>query len=410
VVNLDSADQYEGGLMLIDAPEASRRLRIKPATLYAYVSRGLVRSAAKPGSKAHLYYAADVERLKRDLRKGRRTGAPIASYDRYAPILDTSLCLIHEGRLFYRGLDAVGLATTASLEDIAKLLWQAPGDFSFAPTAAPAGFPTWLADLPQDGTALERAIAIMVRMAAEDYGVHQEMTGAVMLRAGQRVLLAIAGAVTGKAMRPGLMHEQLGRIWRVKAAGADIVRRSLVLSADHELNPSTYVARCVASTGATLYSAIIAALCSFSGPRHGGHILRVEAMLAELLAAGRVKTQIKERWRRGDRLIGFGHPLYPDGDPRGRALLEALRERLPRAKTAPIFEIAEMEFEQSGRAPLLDYALAAASRLLDLPLGSAQAIFLVGRSAGWIAQALEQYASGAIIRPCARYVGPLPQS
>src|SRR5262245_30205420 len=128
--------------MLIDAPEASRRLGIKAATLYAYVSRGLVRSAAKPGSKAHLYYAADVERLKRDLRKGRRTAAPIASYDRYAPILDTSLCLIHEGRLFYRGLDAIELAATASLEDAAALLWQTPSELDLASAAMPAGFST----------------------------------------------------------------------------------------------------------------------------------------------------------------------------------------------------------------------------------------------------------------------------
>ena len=396
--------------MLIDAPEATRRLGIKPATLYAYVSRGLVRSAAKPGSKAHLYYATDVQRLKRDLRKGRRTGAPIASYDRYAPILDTSLCLIHEGRLFYRGRDAIELAATASLEEVAALLWQTPGDFSFASGATPSGFAAWLADLPRDLTALERAIAIMVRMAAEDYGAHQDITSPAMLRAAQRLLLAMAGAVTGKPMRPGPVHEQLARIWRLNGTDADIVRQSLVLSADHELNPSTYVARCVASTGATLYSAIIAALSSFSGPRHGGHILRVEAMLAELLAAGRVGTHIKERWRRGERLIGFGHPLYPEGDPRGRALLKALREQLPKSKTAPVFEIADMEFEQSGRAPLLDYALACTSLLLGLPVGSAQALFLLGRSVGWIAHALEQYSSRAIIRPCARYVGPLPQS
>ena len=266
--------------MLIDAPEATRRLGIKPATLYAYVSRGLIRSAAKPGSKAHLYYATDVQRLKRDLRKGRRTGAPIASYDRYAPILDTSLCLIHEGRLFYRGRDAIELAATASLEEIAALLWQTPGDFSFASGTTPSGFAAWLADLPRDLTALERAIAIMVRMAAEDYGAHQDITSPAMLRAAQRLLLAMAGAVTGKPMRPGPVHEQLARIWRLNGTDADIVRQSLVLSADHELNPSTYVARCVASTGATLYSAIIAALSSFSGPRHGGHILRVEAMPA----------------------------------------------------------------------------------------------------------------------------------
>ena len=104
--------------MLISSREAVQRLGIKPATLYAYVSRGLIRSRVSPGSRERRYYAVDVERLKRGRRKGRRSGTPPPSYDSFAPVLDTSLCLIEEGRLHYRGIDAIELAEKASLEDV----------------------------------------------------------------------------------------------------------------------------------------------------------------------------------------------------------------------------------------------------------------------------------------------------
>jgi citrate synthase len=393
--------------MLIDASEASRRLGVKPATLYAYVSRGLIRSTLKPGSKAHQYYAVDIERLKRGRRKGRRSGSPPPSYDRYAPVLDTSLCLIEDGCLYYRGVDAIELAATASLEETAALLWNVDPQAQFDPAPMPAGFSRQLASVKPNSMPLERATAMMMYIGAEDVGAF-DISAPVVARVGQRLMLALTAALTGKPPQRRPIHEQLARAWSLNAAGADLVRRCLVLSADHELNPSTYVARCVASTGATLYAAVLAALCSLSGSMHGGHILRVEAMLADLLATADLTESIRGRWRRGERLLGFGHPLYPSGDPRARAILDELRRDLPKARTAPILRIADAEFELSGRPPLLDYALASTTSLLRLPSGSAQGIFLIGRSAGWIAHAIEQYAARAIIRPRARYVGPLP--
>jgi citrate synthase len=272
----------------------------------------------------------------------------------------------------------------------------------------PAGFEGFLAELPPKIIPLERAKAIMARMAAEDVGAF-DTSVPVVSRVGQRLVLALTAALTGNPPRSGLpIHEQLARAWRLNAVDADLIRRSLVLSADHELNPSTYVARCVASTEATLYAAVLAALCSLSGARHGGHIFRVEAMLADLMEAGNLKANIWERWRRGERLVGFGHPLYPDGDPRAQAILVVLGTGRSKSKSAPFFEIAQLEFELSGRAPSIDYALASTARVLGLPLGSAQGIFLLGRSVGWIAHAIEQYAARTIIRPRARYVGPVP--
>ena len=394
--------------MLIDAREAIRRLGVKPDTLYAYVSRGRIRSAATSGSKERRYYEADIERLKRRRRKGRRTGSPPPSYDSFAPVLDTALCQIEDGRLYYRGVDAAELAEGATLEEVAALLWGAGDPLS---AAAERSLPPWLtaaigACSPRS-TPIDRANSVLLSLAAKDAAAF-DTTLPVVSRVGKLLISALAASLTGKRSRGSTVHLQLAKDWRLEAEAADLIRRCLVLSADHELNPSTYVARCVASTGATPYAAVLAALCSFSGPSHGGHLLRVEDMISDLVAADNVKARIKDHWRRGDRLMGFGHPLYPDGDPRARCLLDALRSQLPKRRTAMVFDIAAVEFETSGRAPILDYAMAATTVLLGLPRGSAQGLFLIGRSVGWIAHALEQYAARTIIRPRARYVGPLP--
>jgi citrate synthase len=113
--------------------------------------------------------------------------------------------------------------------------------------------------------------------------------------------------------------------------------------------------------------------------------------------------------RLGERPPGFGHPLYPPGDARALAILEALKRTLPKRQTEPVFRIASEVQDLIGRAPNVDFALAATSLLLDLPRGSALGLILVGRTVGWIGHAIEQYAAGALIRPRARYIGILPE-
>jgi len=395
--------------MLIGAQEAARRLGVKLDTLYAYVSRGLIRSEITPGKKDRRYFEVDVERLKRSRRKGRRIVSPPPAFDRFAPVLDTSLCLIEGGRLYYRGADAVELAEHASLEDVAAMLWGVDSLPSVGgSTSTLKGFAALLKQFP-DATPLERAKHVLLQLAMNDI-VAFDTSLPVVSRAARLLVSALAASLTGRASYDALVHQQLAAGWKLDEDGADLVRRCLVLSADHELNPSTYVARCVASTGANPHAVVLAALCSFSGPRHGGYLLKVEDMLSDLIAGGKIKTRIRERWKRGERLMGYGHPLYPDGDPRARAILDALGRALPKRQTRPMFDIASEELEASGRTPTADFAIAAVSVALGLPRGSTQSIFLVGRTVGWIAHAIEQYSTNAIIRPRARYVGPLPPS
>jgi citrate synthase len=394
--------------MLISALEAARRLGVKPATLYAYVSRGLLLSAAVSGSRERRYHSEDVERLRRQHRPGRPRGVPAKSFDPASPVLDSAICLVEDGRLYYRGVDAVRLAEHASLEEVARLLWAVDDDAAFNAGTLPVGAGRWLRGLPAAAAPIERAYAILVRLAAEDVGA-VDLAPIAVARTGVRLTRMLAAAVTGAPPDDAPIHRQLAAAWRVNRAGADLIRRCLVLAADHELNASTFVARCIASTIATPYAAAIGALGALSGQRHGGATSRAEALLAELPHDAGVAAALSDRLRRGEALPAFGHPLYPDGDPRAAAILAALQAALPSARTAPVMRVASEAARLVARRPNVDFALGAVSVTLGLPRGAALGMLLVGRSVGWIAHAMEQYAAGDLIRPRARYTGALPE-
>ena len=309
--------------MLLSARDAARRLGIKPATLYAYVSRGLLRSAPGGEGRTRRYYAEDVARLERLRRAGRRGGAPPKPFDPLLPVLDTSLSLIENGRLYYRGVDAGALAATAELETVAELMWG-EGAAPFAVAHLKPALRQLLARPRLPAAAIDRARVILVGLAMEDVGA-LEVAPQAVARTGTRLVPALVAAVTGVMPTGRAAHAELATAWRLGQAGADLVRRCLVLGADHELNASTYVGRCIASTGASPYAVVLGALGALSGPRHGGGTAEVESLLREVLRTGDLEGRIAARLRRGERIPGFGHPLYPDGDPRARDILEAAR-------------------------------------------------------------------------------------
>jgi citrate synthase len=183
-----------------------------------------------------------------------------------------------------------------------------------------------------------------------------------------------------------------------------MVRRCLVLLTDHELNASTFVARCIASTGATPYAVVSGALAALSGRRHGGASARVEALARELAVGGDPLAAMAARLARGETLPGMGQPLYPEGDPRAAAILAAAQRALPH-KAEWIDRITYAAARLTGEQPNVDFGLGVAAAALGLPQGSALGIFLIARSVGWIAHAIEQYDSGVLIRPRARYTG-----
>jgi len=194
---------------------------------------------------------------------------------------------------------------------------------------------------------------------------------------------------------------------RPEAAGP--IGAALILAADHELNVSAFTARCVASANASPWDVVAAGLAALKGSRHGGHTERVEALFREAGTAAGARRVLADRLRRGEPIPGCGHSLYPDGDPRGTALLEMAKEIAPGSPAVECaLAVAEAYRELIHEHPTIDHGLVALSRALDLPQHTPLALFALGRTIGWIGHAIEQYGANKLIRPRAAYVGEMP--
>ena len=387
----------------LNSTEATALLGVSRATLYAYVSRGLLHAHAADTPRESRYLREEVEQLARQRGQGRKPREVAqAALNWGLPVLESSITLIEQGRLYYRGEDAVDWARSHTLEETAALLWQYPADAAFAAHAVEAA--PVLADLQQRmaGQPCENTLLALFTVASDDAATAAWQQSPERLAAGCGALLRLlAACLLGTAPDKTPIHLQCAQAWALDAQGADLVRMALVLCADHELNASGFTARCVASTGASLRAAVVGGLAALTGGRHGGTTARVEALWDELGEA-QAPARLRQRLARGETLPGFGHHLYPEGDVRAALLLEMLPRQGPAAALAA--EVMAL----TGLAPSVDFALVALRRHLQLPAGSAFGLFALGRCAGWLAQALEQRATRQIIRPRAAYTGPRP--
>jgi citrate synthase len=398
----------------LSAGRAAEELGVSLATLYAYVSRGMVRSEEAEGKgRARRYRAEDVRRLKE--RKERRRdpdGVIEGALHWGTPVLESGITMIDGGGLYYRGRNVVDLAEEKSIEQVAALIWT--GDEVMAPTLFPAEMARTsrhirnVVDSVAGLTPVEVFQVMLPVAAAEDPAAYDLRPGAVA-RTGARILRLMTDVAAGESV-PGLART-LQRGWSPDDPGAaDLLDAALVFCVDHELPVSTFAARCVASSEATPYAVSLAGLAALGGVKHGGEIELVEAFLREVDGAGDARAVISGRLRRGERIPGFGHSLYPEGDPRGAGLLRLMAWAYPESIAVALSDsvAGEMLRLMDGR-PTVDFALAAVARALELPPGGAVALLALGRTVGWIGHATEQYGSGSLIRPRARYVGEQPR-
>ncbi|MCR5878327.1 citrate synthase [Phenylobacterium sp. J367] len=379
----------------ISAEDAQGRLSVRAQTLYAYVSRGRVQVRPDPHDpRRSLYRAADIAALQQRKSRSRKVSDVAAGAIAWGePVLASAITTVAGGRLFYRGRDAIRLAETETLESVARLLRGGHGA-ALKRTERPRP--------PEAADMRTRAFLALAALAGTDPPARGRHPMALAVEAATLLDVltdAVAGEVGG-----GAIHNRLALAWGQGPGGpgADLIRRMLVLVADHELNASAFAARVAASTGASLSASALAGLSTLSGPRHGGASAAVRTFAAEAVQQG-PRTAIANRLLEDRALPGFGHPLYPDDDPRAAALLE--RFALP----ADLAALAEAVRAVTGQAPNIDFALVAACEALRLPKDAPFALFAVARCAGWIAHAIEQGQADALIRPRARYVGPEPE-
>jgi citrate synthase len=402
----------------IGAAEAAERLGIKPASLYAYVSRGVLARRQEPGGRGSLYDAREIARL---ARKGRPRRAPAGA----ELVIETAVTEITADHLRYRGHDVMELATRRSFEEVALLLWGGdpdaePGGWQATPAALAVGTAAQAA-LPPRILPLERLQVIVPALAATD-PLRLQLEQPAVIAAGRALIAGMVDCLPPAdgaprepgAHPPGSIAE---RLTRALSPGepppglARVVQTALVLLADHELAASTLAARVAASVRADPYAVVATGLGAVGGALHGGASLAAETMLGLAAEPADAPRVVGDLLRRGQRITGFGHFAYPAGDPRSVLLMRVLREYAP---ASPRLAVASAVLAEARRRalpePNVDFTVAALASVGGLVPGAGEAIFAVARAAGWIAHALEEYDRHAPIRPRGVYTGPAAAS
>ena len=370
--------------------EACTRLGVRPQTVYAYVSRGKIEVTSDPAdTRRSLYRAEDVAALARRKQAGRKHET-LATNTLFGaePSIPTAISTFVRERLYCRGKDAVTLAETATLEEAAHLLWDADQlpDFSSAARVTNPG--------------RVAAFQTLAELAATGHSTHGRMTR-VLHGEGQGLVGQLANAF---GAQPGQqpLHIRLAHGWGQPAGVAELLRTAMVLLVDHELTSSAFASRIAASTGASLPACLLSGLTTLSGPLHGDASGRVKALFNELERQGEDEV-IAHYLSTGLPLAGFGHHLYPEGDPRATALLQ-------RFDPPPVIaRFIEKATRLTGLQPNVDVALAALVTHYKLPDDAAFGMFATARSIGLLAHTLEQLSVGQVIRPRGRYVGIAPE-
>jgi citrate synthase len=388
--------------LYVSAETAAQMLRVSLPTLYAYVSRKKIRSQSVPGTRRNRYWKADIERV--------AGGDEAFANERPGGLRrETDITLITEQGPHYRGENAVRLSETRSVEDVAALLWQA--DRSTVFTGALPNAPAQLSEALQlfSGTsAADRAMALFPFIEIANPRAY-DLTRTGMCQTGVDVLRWLAAFLI-KTHIPSSdpLHVSVARGLGASDDMADLIRRVMVLSADHGFEPGTYAVRAVASTGVTPYRSVLTGLSVSMGRRtiigrHAG----LARLLNEVANSREPQDPIVRRMREGEEILGFGSTLYRNGDPRARAVLQRLTE---------IF-VDDSDFRKLQRAIAIvrdsrglepDFALINVYLARRLGMDSKDSLFILGRAVGWIAHSIEQYEVGGVIREPAMYTGPLP--
>lgn len=405
----------------IDAATAAERLGVKPATLYAYVSRGVLQRRHADDGRRSLFSAEEVERL---ARRGRPRSQPPEL------VIESAVTALGVDRPYYRGADALELARRHPFETVATWLWTttpAPAAISHPPDSdAQAdggdGGP-WRCEeealraavaaqrgLPADLLPLDRLQVITTVLGASD-SLRFQLDRASVAATGRRLIAGLVDALPALSEPAG--ESITARLWSrlcpqpATPALLDALRAALVLLADHELAASTLAARVAASAKADPYAVVLTGLGVLGGPLHGGASYQAERLLREVAEPGQAARAVAERVRRGERVPGFGHSVYKNGDGRGAVLLDLVERAVPGHDRIAAAEALAAEMRRR-RLPErnVDFALAVLTAVAGMTPGAGEAIFAVARVAGWLAHAMEEYERGSLLRLRASYTGP----
>lgn len=361
--------------------EVASRLDIKPETVYAYVSRGLLTKVAASGRRGSLFREDEVARLARGRRHG--TIENIAS----------TISRIEDDQLYYRGRDVADLVTTQPFEAVAGLLWT--GD-----TAAPAPQFTAPAEILSTCRAAVGALAESVRLtdrmrvavtvASASDQLRFDLSPQGVLRTAGMLLAVEVDCLSSTHHDSGTLAQRLGPSLTEQVLPSGLLDSTLILLADHGLAISTMAARVAASARVHPYGVVSAGLGALDSQYHGAASTVAYRFLDDAIADP--LGAASERLRLGGGLPGFGHLIYRTTDPRAELLLAILRS-VPAA--APALTAIDTITDQLGAphtaVPNIDLALAVLMHAYCMRPDAGEAIFAIARTVGWIAHTLEEY-------------------
>lgn len=395
--------------------QAAEFLGVKSSTLYAYASRGLIESVPAQSGRERAYRVSDLIKLRQSSR-GFKTQKDQEAPTWTGPVIKSSITEITSDGPCYRGINALELAQQGeAFELIAELLWETEASQDEWRSTKPLALPKYLKSLASAEVDYLDLLKVLISCSEISDAVTRKLLSDDIFGTARRLIITMS-------MTPGLSenrdeyfsdaHFPIAQTL-LSALGAgrsreksNVINSALVLCADHELNASALAARVAASCDASLYSALLSAVGTFSGSLHGLASRRTENTVSNSMKFKSTTAWLKDYLRDREKIPGFGTDLYDEGDPRAKFLIDAANSvgsKSPNLKR--LLEIVECVDEQLGAKPNLDIGLAAITYALSLPPGSGSTVFAVSRTAGWITHAIEQRAYGGVIRPRAKYIG-----
>lgn len=432
-VGAEAAGVEAAGLPRLTAEQTAERLGVKVETLYAYVARGRLNRIRTPDGST--FDPLEVERFAADRRRRPVSGVHGRSDGQPLMVVETSFALIEDGELFYRGRNVATLVGER-FETVAH--WALTGEWdAHAVFRAGAGLEAArrVGDaLPAAATARDRQQVAVTALAAAD-PLRYSLDRATVIGAAEGLVAGMVDALPRRSAQTGT-STVVARLWAAltEAAATEAqpsaltaLNAALVLLLDHDLAVSTLAARAAASARANPYAVVIAGLGALDSPLHGNASRAAQRMLARVVDGEPAERVVADTVVAGRGPVpGFGHVLYPAGDPRARLLLGMLAEPAHAstgtpgspgtdastgtarvaAAVAAVERVTAVVHGRTGLRPNIDLALAALAIAAGMPDDAGEVIFATARSVGWIVHALDEYEQPALrLRPQGRYVG-----
>jgi citrate synthase len=389
----------------LSAEQAAKALNVSLQTLYAYVSRKGVRSLPIPGTRKRRYWKSDIDRLREKKQPVAITPGPLKH--------ESAITLITGSDIFYRGRNAVELAESSSFEFVAALLWGVKEEDVFERVAPKV--PTLFKQMDKllaKESEINRATALFTLLEQANPKAY-DLSAMGMARTGADILRCLAAITlrTSKVTTEPL-HLFVAHNRELSPPLGDLVRRLLILSADHAFEPGTVAVRTVASTGVTPWRSLISGFSVTLGRRgRMGSFEAIHRFVVEIVACSDPYAMVVGRIRDGERLPGFdgytAASVHPNGDPRARAIFENCGAVLAKDPAfARLKEVAAAIKEIKNEEP--SFALMCVFVGWKIGLNPQDSLFHLGRAAGWVAHAIEQYQAGETYRQPETYQGALP--